>query len=90
MIAGPATMNICAVVAVVLAGLPVLDLQYYRLSYQYQQFWPLFSKVTLAMNTEIGYGDGYSGDPYPFFKNFYVGGIGSVRGYEGGSPALLG
>ncbi len=66
-------------------GLPVLDLQYYRLSYQYQQFWPLFSKVTLAMNTEIGYGDGYSGDPYPFFKNFYVGGIGSVRGYEGGS-----
>jgi outer membrane protein insertion porin family len=66
-------------------GLPVLDLQYYRLSYQYQQFWPLFSKVTLAMNTEVGYGDGYSGDPYPFFKNFYVGGIGSVRGYEGGS-----
>ena len=66
-------------------GLPVLDLQYYRLSYQYQQFWPLFSKVTLAMNTEVGYGNGYSGDPYPFFKNFYVGGIGSVRGYEGGS-----
>jgi outer membrane protein insertion porin family len=66
-------------------GLPVLDLQYYRLSYQYQQFWPLFSKVTLAMNTEFGYGNGYSGDPYPFFKNFYVGGIGSVRGYEGGS-----
>jgi outer membrane protein insertion porin family len=66
-------------------GLPVLDLQYYRLSYQYQQFWPLFSRVTLAMNTEVGYGDGYSGDPYPFFKNFYVGGLGSVRGYEGGS-----
>jgi len=66
-------------------GLPVLDLQYYRLSYQYQQFWPLFSKVTLAFNGEVGYGDGYQGDPYPFFKNFYVGGIGSVRGYEGGS-----
>ena len=66
-------------------GLPVLDLQYYRLSYQYQQFWPLFSKVTLAFNTELGYGNGYQGDPYPFFKNFYVGGIGSVRGYEGGS-----
>jgi outer membrane protein insertion porin family len=66
-------------------GLPVLDLQYYRLSYQYQQFWPLFSRLTLAFNTELGYGDGYQGDPYPFFKNFYVGGIGSVRGYEGGS-----
>ena len=38
--------------------------------------------LTLAFNGEIGYGDGYSGDPYPFFKNYYVGGIGSVRGFE--------
>ncbi|MDQ3447342.1 MAG: outer membrane protein assembly factor BamA [Pseudomonadota bacterium] len=66
-------------------GLPGLDLQYYRLNYQYQQFFPLFPRVTLAFNGEIGYGDGYSGDPYPFFKNYYVGGIGSVRGFETGS-----
>jgi outer membrane protein insertion porin family len=66
-------------------GLPALDLQYYRLNYQYQQFWPLFRNVTLGFNTEIGYGDGYQGDPYPFFKNFYAGGIGSVRGFEGGT-----
>jgi outer membrane protein insertion porin family len=66
-------------------GLPALDLQYYRLSYQFQRFWPLFNRMTLAFNTEIGYGDGYQGDPYPFFKNFYAGGIGSVRGYDGGS-----
>ncbi len=66
-------------------GLPGLDLQYYRLNYQFQQFFPLFPRVTLAFNGEIGYGDGYSGDPYPFFKNYYVGGIGSVRGFETGS-----
>ena len=66
-------------------GLPALDLQYYRASYQYQRFWPLFARMTLGLNTEVGYGDGYQGDPYPFFKNFYAGGIGSVRGYEGGS-----
>jgi outer membrane protein insertion porin family len=66
-------------------GLPALDLQYYRLVYQYQQFWPIFNRLTLAFNTELGYGDGYSGDPYPFFKNFYAGGIGSVRGFDGGS-----
>ncbi|MGZ9060173.1 MAG: outer membrane protein assembly factor BamA, partial [Burkholderiaceae bacterium] len=66
-------------------GLPGLDLQYYRLNYQLQQFFPLFPRVTLAFNGEIGYGDGYSGDPYPFFKNYYVGGIGSVRGFETGS-----
>ena len=66
-------------------GLPTLDLQYYRLNYQYQQFFQIFPRVTLAFNGEIGYGDGYSGDPYPFFKNYYVGGIGSVRGFETGT-----
>jgi outer membrane protein insertion porin family len=66
-------------------GLPGLDLQYYRLTYQFQQYVALFPRVTLAFNGEIGYGDGYSNDPYPFFKNYYVGGIGSVRGFETGS-----
>ncbi len=66
-------------------GLPGLDLQYYRLNYQFQQYFALFPRVTLAFNGEIGYGDGYSGDPYPFFKNYYVGGIGSVRGFESGT-----
>ncbi|MEP6609460.1 MAG: outer membrane protein assembly factor BamA, partial [Burkholderiaceae bacterium] len=66
-------------------GLPGLDLQYYRLNYQFQQFFPVFQRVTLAFNGEIGYGNGYAGDPYPFFKNYYAGGIGSVRGYETGS-----
>ncbi|MGH6611932.1 MAG: outer membrane protein assembly factor BamA, partial [Burkholderiaceae bacterium] len=31
-------------------GLPVLDLQYYRLNYQYQQFFQIFPRVTLAFN----------------------------------------
>ena len=66
-------------------GLPGLDLQYYRLTYQYQQYFSFFPRVTFAFNGEIGYGDGYSGDPYPFFKNYYVGGIGSVRGFESGT-----
>ena len=66
-------------------GLPALDLQYYRLNYQFQQFFQFFPRVTFAFNGEIGYGDGYGGDPYPFFKNYYVGGIGSVRGFETGS-----
>ncbi|MBA2412684.1 MAG: outer membrane protein assembly factor BamA [Burkholderiaceae bacterium] len=66
-------------------GLPALDLQYYRLNYQYQQFFQFFPRVTFAFNGEIGYGDGYGGDAYPFFKNYYVGGIGSVRGFETGS-----
>jgi outer membrane protein insertion porin family len=63
-------------------SLPVGDLQYYRLSYQYQHFFPLTRDFTFMVNGEIGVGDGYSGQPLPFYKNFYAGGIGSVRGYE--------
>ena len=64
-------------------ALPVLDLEYYRLTYQFQQFVPLGRWLSLAVNTELGYGNGYGDRPYPFFKNFYLGGIGSVRGFEG-------
>jgi len=66
-------------------GLPVLDLQYYRLTYQHQRFLPLTNRLTLAMNAELGYGAAYGDKPYPIFKNFYVGGINSVRGYDSGS-----
>jgi outer membrane protein insertion porin family len=67
------------------AALPVLDLEYYRATYQYQQFLPLTSRFTLAFNGEAGIGGAYGGKSYPLFKNFYAGGIGSVRGFEGGS-----
>ena len=39
--------------------------------------------MTLALNGEVDYGHGFGGKKYPIFKNFYAGGIGSVRGYEG-------
>jgi outer membrane protein insertion porin family len=66
-------------------GTPVGDLQYYKLSYQHQWLKPLSSDFTLLLNGEIGYGDGLGGKPMPFFKNFYAGGIGSVRGYDTGT-----
>jgi outer membrane protein insertion porin family len=61
------------------------DLRYYRATYQHQYFKPLFTASTLALNGEIDYGRPFGGRPYPVFKNFYAGGIGSVRGYEGSS-----
>ncbi len=67
-------------------GLPGMDIEYYKMTYQYQRFIPLSKTWTLAFNGEVGYGDVYgSSDMFPFFKNFYVGGIGSVRGYESGT-----
>ncbi len=61
--------------------LPGGDLRYYRASYQVQQFFPLTRLFTLALNGELGIANGYSGHQLPFFKNWYAGGIGSVRGY---------
>jgi outer membrane protein insertion porin family len=58
------------------------DVRYARASYQFQQFYPLSKKYTLAFNTDLGWGQGLKGQPYPLFKNFFVGGLGSVRGFE--------
>ncbi len=64
---------------------PVLDLRYYKVNYQFQQYWPLTKRITFAFNTELGYAGSYGDKEYPFFKNFYGGGIGSVRGFESSS-----
>ncbi len=60
-------------------------LRYTRLDYQFQQYWPLTKRYTLALNTELGLGQGSGGRPLPVFKNFYGGGLGSVRGFEQGT-----
>jgi outer membrane protein insertion porin family len=68
-------------------GTPVGDLQYYKLAYQHQWLKPaLWQCLTLLLNGEIGYGGGLKGK-LPFFRNFYAGGIGSVRGFDTGTLA---
>ncbi|MBW7900038.1 MAG: outer membrane protein assembly factor BamA [Rhodocyclaceae bacterium] len=61
---------------------PPGDLTYYRLNYQFQRFVPLSKDFTLFLSGEAAYGNGLRGQELPFFKNFFGGGIGSVRGYE--------
>ena len=61
------------------------DLRYLRLSLQYQFYIPVTRQITYGFNTEFGYGTGTSGREYPVFKNFFGGGLGSVRGFEQGS-----
>ncbi|OJU92727.1 MAG: outer membrane protein assembly factor BamA, partial [Burkholderiales bacterium 66-5] len=55
------------------------DARYAKFGYQYQQYIPLTKRYTLAFNGELGYGKGLSGRPFPVFKNYYSGGLGSVR-----------
>jgi outer membrane protein insertion porin family len=62
---------------------PVGDsMKYYSATAQYQRFFPVGRNFALMLNGEVGYANGYGGQGLPFFKNFYAGGIGSVRGYE--------
>ncbi len=61
------------------------DAKFARTSYQYQAFVPLNKKFTVAVNSEFGWGKGLSGSPYPVFKNYFAGGLGSVRGFEQGT-----
>jgi len=63
-------------------GLPGLDLQYYKLEFKNSWYKELNKTFTFMLNGEIGYGDTYGSKDYPFFKNFYVGGVNSVRGYQ--------
>ncbi|MGB4467962.1 MAG: outer membrane protein assembly factor BamA [Azovibrio sp.] len=67
-------------------ALPGGDLKYWKLNYQYQRFFALSKTFTLMINGDVGIGDGYGGqDELPFYKNYYVGGINSVRGYASAS-----
>ncbi len=59
-------------------GVPGGDTQYYRASLQQQYFYPISKAFTLAFNGEVAYGHGYGDTPFPVFKYFYAGGIGSV------------
>jgi outer membrane protein insertion porin family len=61
------------------------ELRYARATAQYQQFFPISKKITAAFNTELSLGAATTNSSYPVFKNFYAGGLGSVRGFEQGS-----
>jgi len=58
------------------------DLEYMRLGYQHQVYYPLTRSFTLLAGGELGIAGGLGGKPLPFFKSFFAGGPGSVRGYR--------
>ncbi len=66
-------------------SLPVLDLEYYKIDYKHAWYKEVYKGFTFMLNGEIGYAKSYGSNDYPFFKNFYMGGVNSVRGYDNGS-----
>ena len=61
------------------------DTRYVRANYQFQQYIPLNRQFTVAFNADVGWGKGLGGRPFPVFKNFFGGGLGSVRGFDQGT-----
>ena len=63
--------------------IPGSELEFYRLNYSGQIFFPLTRLFTLRLRTDLGYGGVFGGtETFPFYKHFFAGGMGSVRGYE--------
>lgn len=65
------------------------DVRYLRANLQYQHFIPITNRFTLGLNSELGWGEGLGDKPYPIFKNFFGGGLGSVRAFEQGSLGVV-
>ena len=66
-------------------GTPAGNMTFYRLFGQYQKYHSFSKGNILSFNGEVGYSQAYGDNPFPITKNYYVGGIGSVRGYSPGS-----
>ncbi len=70
------------------ASVPVSSnsLQYYKASYSANYYHPVYKNFIGELRGHVGYGNGYGKySDLPFFKNFYSGGMGSVRGFSGNS-----
>lgn len=62
---------------------PGSNVEYYKVNYKSEFYWPLNDTFTFAVGGDIGFGEGYGeSEQLPFFENFFGGGPRSVRGYE--------
>ncbi len=69
---------------------PGSDLEYYKIDYVGKFYFPVASKLTLLLNSRVGYGEGYGETTdLPFFEKYYAGGQRTVRGYENNSLGPL-
>jgi outer membrane protein insertion porin family len=61
------------------------SLSYYTLTYDGKWYHPIYGQFIAAARGDIAYGGSLNGGAqnYPFYRNFYAGGIESVRGYLG-------
>ena len=65
---------------------PGSDIEYYKLSYRTKFYFDVSNDLTLLLNSDIAFGDGYGdNEVLPFFERFYAGGLRTVRGFDSNS-----
>ncbi len=62
-------------------ALPLSDYRYFKASANHASYQPLSDNLTLKLTGDLGLISGYSGKEAPFFKRYFGGGSGSVRGF---------
>ena len=61
--------------------LPISDYRYYNLNASHSSYSPVNENVTLKLSGNLDLAKGYSGKSLPFYKRYFGGGSGSVRGF---------
>ena len=62
-------------------SLPPSDYKYYNLSGSHLSYRPINNTTTLKLTGDVSLARGYSNDSLPFYKRYFGGGSGSVRGF---------
>ncbi len=66
--------------------LPGSELEYFKIRHKQTWLFPMFSGSSLSFSTDIGYGRSFGDtEGLPFFENFYMGGVNSLRGFASNS-----
>ena len=60
---------------------PLGDYRYFNINANHVSYKPLSNDLTLKLTAGLGLAKGYSGNDLPFFKRYFGGGSGSVRGF---------
>lgn len=63
-------------------ALPIGDFKYYEIDAKHRSYYPIANNMTFSLKGRSSISSGYSNKELPFFKRYYGGGSGSVRGFN--------